>query len=62
MKKLALVFVLLVTVFALFACSSPASSELTPVTVMLDWVPNTNHTGIYVAQAKVAGHAAHSWD
>lgn len=23
---------------------------LTPVTVMLDWVPNTNHTGLYVAR------------
>ena len=26
--------------------SGPAS-----VTLMLDWVPNTNHTGLYVAQA-----------
>jgi ABC-type nitrate/sulfonate/bicarbonate transport system substrate-binding protein len=26
-------------------------ADLTPVTLMLDWVPNTNHTGIYVAQA-----------
>lgn len=26
------------------------SDELTQVTVMLDWVPNTNHTGLYVAQ------------
>jgi ABC-type nitrate/sulfonate/bicarbonate transport system substrate-binding protein len=32
------------------AQSTPA--QLTPVTIMLDWVPNTNHTGIYVAQAK----------
>ena len=29
-----------------------APGELTPVTVMLDWVPNTNHTGIYVAHDK----------
>jgi ABC-type nitrate/sulfonate/bicarbonate transport system substrate-binding protein len=28
-----------------------APAELTDVTLMLDWVPNTNHTGIYVAQA-----------
>lgn len=27
-----------------------SSSELTPVTFVLDWTPNTNHTGIYVAQ------------
>ncbi len=26
-------------------------AALTPVTMMLDWTPNTNHTGIYVAQA-----------
>jgi ABC-type nitrate/sulfonate/bicarbonate transport system substrate-binding protein len=26
--------------------------ELIEVTLMLDWVPNTNHTGIFVAQAK----------
>ncbi|MCH5268497.1 MAG: ABC transporter substrate-binding protein [Lachnospiraceae bacterium] len=26
--------------------------ELTQVTMMLDWSPNTNHTGLYVAQAK----------
>lgn len=25
-------------------------SELTEVTVVLDWVPNTNHTGLYVAK------------
>ncbi len=45
---------------ALTACSSdgsPASSTAsgtagTPVTVVLDWTPNTNHTGIYVAKAK----------
>jgi ABC-type nitrate/sulfonate/bicarbonate transport system substrate-binding protein len=28
-----------------------APADLTDVTLMLDWVPNTNHTGIYVAQA-----------
>lgn len=28
------------------------SAELQQVTVMLDWVPNTNHTGIYVAKDK----------
>lgn len=26
------------------------AAALTPVTLMLDWVPNTNHTGIFVAQ------------
>lgn len=27
-------------------------NQLTPVTIMLDWTPNTNHTGIYVAKEK----------
>src|SRR3970040_2413996 len=30
------------------ATTTPASQ--TPVTLMLDWVPNTNHTGFFVAQ------------
>ncbi len=30
---------------------APPSPTLQDVTLMLDWVPNTNHTGIYVAQA-----------
>jgi NitT/TauT family transport system substrate-binding protein len=25
---------------------------LPPITLALDWTPNTNHTGIYVARAK----------
>lgn len=28
------------------------NQNLTPVTLALDWTPNTNHTGIYVAQQK----------
>jgi ABC-type nitrate/sulfonate/bicarbonate transport system substrate-binding protein len=47
---------LLLAVFA-GACGGsgpeePTAEGLTPVSIMLDWVPNTNHTGIYVAQAK----------
>jgi len=30
----------------------PPSEELTPVWLGLEWVPNTNHTGLYVAQAQ----------
>ncbi len=29
-----------------------AAEGLTPVTVMLDWVPNTNHIGLFVAEAQ----------
>ena len=30
--------------------ASAASAKLTPVSLALDWTPNTNHTGIFVAQ------------
>ena len=47
--------VLLITVvllLALPACQkdAPGEEELQKITVILDWVPNTNHTGIYVAK------------
>ena len=51
MKRLSLIIVLLITALTTFACGSPAEKELIPVTLMLDWVPNTNHTGIFVAEA-----------
>ncbi|WP_062132334.1 ABC transporter substrate-binding protein [Demequina aestuarii] len=46
-----------VTATTLAACSSApvevdptdASAEPTPVTVVLDWTPNTNHSGLYLA-------------
>lgn len=50
MIRWSLVIVLLLA--ATVACGSPADRELTPVTFMLDWVPNTNHTGIFVAQER----------
>lgn len=31
---------------------SSSTTRLTPVTVMLDWTPNTNHEGIYLAKAR----------
>jgi ABC-type nitrate/sulfonate/bicarbonate transport system substrate-binding protein len=35
----------------LVGCTATATPALpTPVTLMLDWVPNTNHTGLFVAQ------------
>ncbi|MBK3494781.1 ABC transporter substrate-binding protein [Viridibacillus sp. YIM B01967] len=51
MKKCML---LLVALLALVGCQSQESKEnsdeLTKVTVVLDWTPNTNHTGLYVAK------------
>jgi ABC-type nitrate/sulfonate/bicarbonate transport system substrate-binding protein len=32
--------------------SNKTTTTLTPFTVVLDWTPNTNHTGMYVALAK----------
>ncbi len=34
------------------AAPTPTPAMPTPVTLMLDWVPNTNHTGFFVAQEK----------
>lgn len=56
MKKWVVFFVAL---FILGACSSDeetnsqggeASKELKDITLVLDWTPNTNHTGLYVAR------------
>ncbi|TDQ36742.1 ABC transporter substrate-binding protein [Aureibacillus halotolerans] len=60
MNKHWLFALLLSSLFLLAACTNGASPEeqdeskagLTDVTVMLDWFPNTNHTGLYVAQQK----------
>ena len=34
------------------SASSSSSSDLAKISFVLDYTPNTNHTGIYVAQAK----------
>ena len=38
--------------FAMTGCGSEEESGLTQITFCLDWTPNTNHTGIYAAQAQ----------
>lgn len=38
--------------FAMTGCGSEEESGLTKITFCLDWTPNTNHTGIYAAQAQ----------
>ncbi len=50
---------LLILIVLLTACgggaatpTTPTQAPLTKVRVGLDWTPNTNHTGLYVAQAK----------
>src|SRR4030043_1201154 len=51
MKHLPVILSLVIAIFVFTGCGSPKEEELTQVTVMLDWVPNTNHTGIFVAEA-----------
>ncbi len=63
MKRWFLLTLFLITVLVTVGCGgSPSTTlpttpagipkELTKVILMLDWVPNTNHTGIFVAQEK----------
>jgi ABC-type nitrate/sulfonate/bicarbonate transport system substrate-binding protein len=52
MRGLFLVVSLLLVAALAVSCGSPAPEGLTPVKLMLDWVPNTNHTGIFVARDK----------
>lgn len=62
MKKLISIVLVLSFVFAFAACAGQKTdgntdsdndkSSLKNITVCLDWTPNTNHTGLYVAAAK----------
>lgn len=56
-KKLLAGFLMVILVFTLAGCAKndaapEAKQELQKVRVLLDWVPNTNHTGLYVAKDK----------
>lgn len=53
-KALILVLVMMINCFALAGCGkdTASSDELKKITLVLDWTPNTNHTGIYVAIEK----------
>jgi len=55
MKKL--LALLIISILTLSGCGAgsasptpPTTKPLTTVTLMLDWTPNTNHTGLFVAQ------------
>lgn len=48
MKKLIALILSVVIVFSLSACGK---TEPDKISIVLDWTPNTNHTGIFVAQA-----------
>lgn len=51
MKKIIAITLSLLLLFTLAACSNSADkdSNLKEITLCLDWTPNTNHTGFYVA-------------
>lgn len=49
-KKLFMTLAALIMVFSLAACNASREEGLKKVTFVLDWTPNTNHTGIYVAK------------
>lgn len=58
-KKILAGLLAAVTVCSLAACGAPAKKtesadgkELKKLTFVLDWTPNTNHTGLYVAKEK----------
>lgn len=48
MKK---IIALLLSVSIVFCLSACGKTENEKITIVLDWTPNTNHTGIFVAQA-----------
>ncbi len=53
MKKLITLLMAFVILFSLTSCiSTTDKTESNTITIVLDWTPNTNHTGIFVAQAK----------
>jgi ABC-type nitrate/sulfonate/bicarbonate transport system substrate-binding protein len=51
-KRILSIVMIAILILGLAGCgSNTANSELEKVTFVLDWTPNTNHTGIYVADA-----------
>lgn len=48
MKKLFVILLVLALILSFAGCGS---DETDTITIVLDWTPNTNHTGIYAAQA-----------
>lgn len=51
MKKISLLLLFLM-LCSLAACGKSNSSKNETIRLVLDWTPNTNHTGLYVAQSK----------
>lgn len=52
LKKISLLFTFTFTLFVLLGSVKSISAETNEIDFILDWVPNTNHTGLYVAYEK----------
>ena len=50
-KRIVALWIVVAVVLSLAACENK-KTDLTKITFVLDWTPNTNHTGLYVAQEK----------
>ena len=50
MKKALVLMIILALALSVVSCKSDSAGEGGKVTGLLDWVPNTNHTGLYAAQ------------
>ncbi len=52
-RRIAVLFMAMMTILSFVACSKQEDNkELEKITFVLDWTPNTNHTGLYVAREK----------
>lgn len=55
MKKISKIIVLVICalcVLAIFKCGATKENKAEDIVICLDWTPNTNHTGLYVALEK----------
>ena len=57
MKRIKFLLTAIFAIFMFVACGekkeeAKAPVELKKIDFLLDWVPNTNHTGLYVAKEK----------
>lgn len=49
MKKISILLIVAMALMAMVGCNDASDEGLKDVTLVLDWTPNTNHTGLYVA-------------
>ena len=52
LKRIFTLILTLVMLLTLAGCGADNNSDLKKITFVLDWTPNTNHTGLYVAMEK----------